>query len=157
MTTRRLVIMRHAKTEGHGYKPDFERELIQRGWDDTAAVAEQMVAHRIAPDRVLVSTSRRTRDTLAGLLPILAGNCTIDLRDALYEADTPDLRDAVRTASGQTVMLIGHNPAVHQLALSLAGDDGPPELENGFPTATVAVFSLGFAIDTVRFERLISP
>lgn len=157
MTTRRLIIMRHAKAEGHGEKPDFERELVQRGWDDAAAVGEQMIEHRYAPDRILVSTSRRTRDTLSAVMPILAGNCTIELRDALYDADVADLRDAVRTVAGQTVLVIGHNPAVHQLALYFAGSAAPAPLNSGFPTSTAAVFSFGFAIDTMRFERLISP
>lgn len=157
MTTRRLVIMRHAKAEGHD-KPDFERELIQRGWQDAASVGEKLVAQRIVPDRLLVSTSRRTRDTLAALLPMLSSDAVIELRDSLYEADVNDLRDAVRTAAGHTILLIGHNPSVHQLAFSFAGAEASAAgLGEGFPTSTAAVFSFGFAIDTIRFETLITP
>lgn len=159
MTARRLIIMRHAKAEGHGEKPDFDRELIARGVQDASRVAAQLCAQRLMPDRVLVSTSRRTRDTLCAVLPVLAFDCVIELRDALYEADAPDLRDAVRTAGGHTILLIGHNPSVHQLAVAFAGPEAAAEagILAGFPTSTAAVFSFGFAIDTIRFQEVLRP
>jgi phosphohistidine phosphatase len=155
---RRLVIMRHAKAErGHG-KADFDRALIERGWADAERVASAFTEAGVRPDRILCSASRRTRDTLCAVLPHVTGECVVELRRDLYDADVPDLREAMRLADGACVLLIGHNPATHGLAtLFSGGDPAALALRDGFPTSTAAVFTMGFGIDTVRFERLFFP
>lgn len=156
--TRRFIVMRHAKAEGHGRKPDFDRELTISGIEDARSVAAQFTEFGIVPDHVLCSASRRTRDTLAAVLACIPGDCTIALRQSLYEAEPPQLRDSLRTAPGQCVLLVGHNPSVHTLAVSLAGGEAAQHgFASSFPTSTAAVFTVGFAIDTARFERLIVP
>lgn len=155
---RRLVVMRHAKAEGHGEKPDIDRELVARGREDAAHVGQSLAEAGLVPDRVLCSSARRTRDTLAALLPVFRGDCVIQLQDLLYKADANVLRDALRTAKGQCVLLIGHNPSVHALAQAFAADHpGAGALRASFPTSAAAVFSMGFAIDSVRFDRLVLP
>ncbi|WP_108658476.1 SixA phosphatase family protein [Acuticoccus kandeliae] len=155
---RHLVIMRHAKAE-HGYdKPDFERMLEPRGIADADSVGGKLAALDLVPDTVLCSASRRTRDTLAAVLPHIGRDCVVHLRRSLYDAEVADLRDAVRTARGQCILLIGHNPSVHGLALAFAGSNPEAaELQTGFPTSHAAVFSMGFAVDTVKFERVVTP
>ena len=153
---RHLIIMRHGKAERGEGKPDFDRALEPRGWDEAGSVAEQLVLDGLMPDMVLCSAARRTRDTLCAVLPHIGRDCVVNLRTSLYSAETAELKEAMRTAPGQCVILIGHNPFVHALALAFAGEDqraiGP-----SFPTSTAAVFSMGFALDTVRFEKLVHP
>ena len=153
---RHLIIMRHGKAERGEDKADFDRALEPRGWDEAGSVGEQLVAQGFVADTILCSAARRTRETLAAVLRSIGRDCVVNLRTGLYDADTADLRDAMRTATGQCVMLIGHNPSVHALALAFAG---PAAIDVGqsFPTSTAAVFSMGFALDTVKFEHLVVP
>lgn len=153
---RNLIIMRHGKAERGENKPDFDRGLEARGREEAASVAEQLAAAGLAPDMVLCSAARRTRETLAAVLPSIPGDCVVQLRTSLYGAETADLKEAMRTAAGQKVLLIGHNPSVHALAIAFAGPQAG-EIGHGFPTSTAAVFSMGFALDTVKFERLVLP
>ncbi|WP_420391528.1 SixA phosphatase family protein [Acuticoccus sp.] len=155
---RHFVLMRHAKAEAGEGKIDYDRTLVERGWSEADATAKALAARGLAPETILVSASRRTRDTLAATLPHFPGDCIIHLRRSLYDADVTDLRDALRRSQGQRVLLIGHNPAVHELALEFAGSDASGAgLTQGFPTAHAAVFTLGFGLDTVRFEEVVRP
>ncbi len=153
---RHLIIMRHGKAERGDDKLDFDRALDPRGWDEAGSVGEQLAASGLVPDMVLCSAARRTRETLAAVLRSIGRDCVVHLRTSLYDAETADLREAMRTAAGQCVLLIGHNPSVHALALAFAG---PAAIDVGqsFPTSTAAVFSMGFALDTVKFDRLVLP
>jgi phosphohistidine phosphatase len=154
---RRLLLMRHAKAEKVPGKADFERTLVRRGWVEADKVAGDFTAAGVRPDRVLCSSSRRTRDTLAAVLPHLSADCTVELRRDLYEAEEDDLAAAVASAAGDCVLLIGHNPAVHGLAAALAGDDPAARvLADGFPTSHAALFDLSAGFGAARFERLFS-
>ncbi len=153
---RYFIIMRHAKAETGETKLDYDRTLVERGWAEADSTARQLAEHGLVPDTVLCSAARRTRDTLAAVLPHVGDDCVIHLRRSLYEADATDLRHTLRKTSGQRVLVIGHNPSVHELALEFAGADGG-NLANGFPTATAAVFTLGFGLDTIRFDGIIRP
>ena len=80
--------MRHAKAERVPGKSDFDRALVERGrnegptgWRPTSPAAG------VRPDRILCSSSRRTRETLALVLPHLAADCVAELRRDLYDAD----------------------------------------------------------------------
>jgi phosphohistidine phosphatase len=152
---RRLLLMRHAKAERGQGKDDFDRTLMERGWQEADQVAANFTAAGLVPDRVLCSASRRTRDTLCAVMPYLTADCVAELRNDLYDADVSDLRAVLAEASGDCVLLIGHNPAIHGLAVALAGDTAEARvLAGGFPTSFAALFALPFGIDTARFERL---
>ena len=153
---RHLIVMRHAKAERGDGKNDYDRALEPRGLDDADRVARALRERGLVPDAVLCSAARRTRDTLATMLAHFPSDCDVRLRRSFYEAEVVDLRDAVRTASGQCILLIGHNPSIHALALAFAGGAGEA-FADGFPTANAAVFTMGFAIDTIRFDALITP
>jgi len=154
---RRLLVMRHAKAERVYGKSDFDRTLAERGWREADRVAADFTAAGHLPDRVLCSASRRTRDTLSAVMPYLTADCAIELRRDLYDAEAPDLRAAVADASGDCVLLIGHNPAIHRLAVVLGGSEPEAQvLAGGFPTSYAALFSVPDGIDSARFERLFS-
>jgi phosphohistidine phosphatase len=147
VTTRRLVLVRHAKAAQDGLT-DAQRPLAPRGDRDAPEVGRWLAARDLVPDRVVVSPSLRTRQTwdhAAGAFtqppeavadPRLYDNTV----DALLRAlrDTPD--------DARTVLLVGHNPSVQALAVTL--DDGHgdaaarQELEGKYPTSAIAVFDV---------------
>lgn len=145
----RLILMRHGKAEQHAASGgDFERALAPRGQNDAAVMAQVLAQAGLAPDLALVSSARRTRETWEAAASAFLGARSEQRRD-LYHAEAQDVLAAIRDASPDrgTVMVVGHNPGLHELALRLALG-GPLEpamlarLRSKFPTATVAVFSI---------------
>jgi phosphohistidine phosphatase len=70
----------------------------------------------------------------------------VDYLEPLYSGDVDDLLDAVRELATRedppaTVLLVGHNPSVHQLVLELTGGEQLP----GFPPSALAVLTLDVA------------
>ena len=164
---RRLMLLRHAKTEhdapsGH----DHDRRLDERGRLDAAAVGTWIGRHPPLPDAVKVSTAMRAKQTWE-----IAGDAMqaafreapqpqVEWLDEIYAAEPTQLLQIVRMASATDpahLMLIGHNPGMHELALMLAGSGdaaAKKALEDNLPTAGLAI--LDFAIDDwneVAFRR----
>ena len=120
-----LLLMRHAAAAfpARGVA-DPDRPLNARGRRAAAAMAGAMRELGLQPDLVLVSSSRRTLQTLEALTPF-EDNALIEPTDALYLASAPQLMDAVRRTpeTVRSLLLIGHNPGLHELALALADRD----------------------------------
>lgn len=139
VTTRDLLIVRHAKSSwAEPAEPDFARRLNQRGVDDGRHMRDVLSAKLPIPDRVLCSPARRTRDTLAFLIPELVDPRLVDYDDTLYLADPGTWLSWIRAtpASCRVLMLLGHNPGLTDLSnLLLAGS--APALDN-LPTLGVA-------------------
>ena len=151
-----LHLLRHAKSsvdEGE----DHARPLSSRGREAARRVGERLPAlGRI--DLVLCSPARRTRETaelaLAGLKPQPRLRC----EDGLYLAASGTLLRRLRQLdeSDGAVMVIGHNPGLHELALALAAGDSPSyrALSAGkFPTGARASFALDAAWAGLGRER----
>jgi phosphohistidine phosphatase len=146
---RQLLLLRHAKSSWDDASiPDRDRPLDARGRSAAAAMRQAMRRLGLAPDVVLVSTARRTMETLEALEP-WDDTPLVEPLDSLYLADpkqlTAALRDVAETV--RSVLLIGHNPGMHDFAVSLAGSkamrgDGKNEraLTAGFPTGALAEF-----------------
>jgi phosphohistidine phosphatase len=145
-TMRQLLLLRHAKSSwDDAAVPDRDRPLNARGRRCAAVMRQAMHDLGLAPDVVLVSTSRRTLETLEALEP-WDETPLIDPMDSLYLADPMQLLAALHGVAEtvRSVLLIGHNPGLHDLALSLAGPRGGTEAERalaaGFPTGALAEF-----------------
>ncbi|HET6183816.1 MAG TPA: histidine phosphatase family protein [Acetobacteraceae bacterium] len=146
---RQLLLLRHAKAaQAATGQDDRDRPLNEAGRAAIAATRARMKELGLAPDLVLVSPSRRTMETLEGLEP-WDETPLVEPVDALYLAPASGIR-AVLNGVAETVrsvLLIGHNPGLHDFAASLH-DGGPapaPALEQlarGFPTAALAEFSV---------------
>jgi phosphohistidine phosphatase len=137
----RLFLLRHAKAEQAG-ETDLIRRLAPRGRDEAEHVATLLKAEGYQPQAILCSTSQRTRETLAPLIPVLVGGTEITLTHLIYNADCDDLLALVRTARAASLMLIGHNPGIEELAALLigAGDQAAhTRLIAKFPPAGLAV------------------
>src|SRR3954462_244595 len=124
---RRLLLLRHAKTErsqpGEG---DIGRALIERGRKDAALIGGYMAKHALTPERVLVSPAVRTQETWkhasAAFRPA-PGVATVErLYDATAQTIFAVIKDA--PAAAHSLLVIGHNPGLHELALMLIASGG---------------------------------
>ena len=145
MPRHRLILMRHAKSswERPGLA-DFDRPLNDRGRQAAPAMAKYLAGRHYRIDFILCSPARRTRETLARMLPFVPGEISILIRNDLYEGDCNDYLARIRATPAQThdVLVIGHNPSVEELALSLTRDPHSllaRAMAEKFPTAALAV------------------
>lgn len=116
-----LHLLRHAKAvEGSPDETDHARPLAKRGVAAVGALAQHLKDSAFTVDRVFSSTSKRTRETYELLAPVLDG-ASIAYRDRLYLVDASDLVDFIQGLpdAAASVMLIGHNPTFHNVALTL--------------------------------------
>jgi phosphohistidine phosphatase len=139
--TKRLYLLRHAKSSWKQPElADHDRPLASRGRRAAKAIARHLRERQIAPELVLCSTARRARETLEWIEPALA-TAAVRREPQLYGASADVLLERLRTVPEDvaSVMLIGHNPAIEQLALDLARPSPERrELEAKFPTAALA-------------------
>lgn len=144
---RRLLLLRHAKAvaprPGAPDASDHARALSERGRLDASALGRLLRDQALTPALALVSSALRTRQTFE-LLGLGSGPDAPHptLSDALYLADPETLLDVLREQDPglASIMLVGHNPGMHELAVRLA--EGNPVLAQGFPTCTLAVFAI---------------
>lgn len=140
----RIILLRHAKAAQHSAGTDHARPLVERGREDVALIGRWMREQGLSPDLALVSDSRRTRETMELLLPHLARAPHLRIDPGLYLAEAPRLARALKAAPPSTasLLLVGHNPGLHELALGLVGAGEPAAvaaLAANLPTAAVAV------------------
>lgn len=146
-----LVILRHAKSSWDDpAEDDFDRPLNARGRKAAPEAGEVLRKLKIAPDLVLCSPAKRTRETLNLALPEIGSGKKPEIAfdERLYLATAATLLETLRDAGGAaaTVVLIGHNPGLHSLAIALAGtgeQEALADLSQKFPTAAVAVLTFG--------------
>ena len=147
---RRLMLLRHAKTETDAPSGrDQDRRLDARGHRDAAEIGEWIGTHPPFPDHVMVSPAVRavqTWDFAWEAMKEQAPKPQIELVPELYGADLAQLLEAIRDAAAtdpKQLMLVGHNPGMHELALALVGsgdETGRKALSDNLPTSGLAVF-----------------
>ena len=138
-TSLTLHLLRHAKSSWDDPAvPDADRPLAARGERAAAKLARRLAREGVAPRLVLCSAARRARQTLELILPAL-GAPEVLVEDGLYAAGAAALLSRLRKlpAGVREVLLIGHNPGIHELALLLAGSGAPASLRERFPTGAL--------------------
>jgi len=117
--TRTLVLLRHAKSDHPAGMADLDRPLSERGQADARAAGAWLA--RQAPELVLSSPSKRTRQTWQELAGTLPGKPTVRYDRRIYLGGVADLLELVREIDGSVrrVLVIGHNPTLSQLAFTL--------------------------------------
>ena len=166
---RRLLLLRHAKAErSRPGERDHDRRLDERGRGDAPVIGAYLARHGYAPDRVIVSPAARTRETWELVGPALPRRTPVDFEPRVYEASPQTLLAVVReTDPGvQTLLLVGHNPGLQDLATRLVatGDiETRQRLAEAFPTSGLAI--IDFALDgwrrlhpqAGRLEHFVTP
>ncbi|HEY1612784.1 MAG TPA: histidine phosphatase family protein [Rhizomicrobium sp.] len=148
---KKLLLLRHAKAVSHDEKHDKARALNSRGRSDSESMGRVMHREQYLPDLVFCSTARRTVETWEHLAPELKCNSEVRFFDELYDATATAIFACARRAESgaRTVLMIGHNPGIHDCARMLARNPMDDE-ENGrvaalrgkFPTSALAVFGI---------------
>jgi phosphohistidine phosphatase len=126
-----LYLLRHAKSSWDDPAlADHDRPLSTRGRRNAATLAEHVRREGIAPALVLCSTAARARETLAVVLPAIDVEAEIRLEDALYGASADELLDRLRSVpeTAGSVLVVGHNPTLEDLAARLAPGEAPERL-----------------------------
>lgn len=141
------MLMRHAKAEPFA-STDRDRRLTDRGRREAAAAGRFLSEHGIEPDVAVVSPAVRTRETWEALARSLPSTVEVRLDGAVYDGSADMVLECLRIVpeDASTVLLVGHQPAVGQLAHLLEDGTGDPDalhlMLHGFPTASLAVFNV---------------
>ena len=143
---RRVYLLRHAKSSWKDRSlADRDRPLSRRGMRAATAVAGFLEAEGIRPDLVLCSPARRTRETLERVEAAFGVRVETRLEERLYGASEAELlaRLGALPEGVDSVMVIGHNPGLEQLALALAFEGaGLARMREKYPTAALATIDL---------------
>ncbi len=151
---RTLLLLRHAKSSWNDPgESDHDRTLTPRGRRAAELVALYLAQRRDPPSYALCSSARRAQDTLAPLRHRI--DIPVETARGLYLAD-PDALLAHLAQVGDreaSVLVVAHNPGLHELALRLAADGDAAaraRLREGFPTAALAILDL----DIERWDEI---
>jgi len=140
MESRDLFIMRHAKSDwNHEHISDFDRPLNKRGQRDAPAMAKWMLSEKLQPEFLIVSPALRAKQTATEIIEQLGiPDSSINYDKRLYLASAETLLNVIRDTDNKinSLMLVGHNPGLENLALVLCKDDIP--LEPGGSLMTTA-------------------
>jgi phosphohistidine phosphatase len=147
----RLLLLRHAKAER--LQPggrDQDRVLAQRGRADAKTLGAYLARHAFIPDRAVVSTAARTRETWTLLAAAMGETPAASFEKRLYDASPDTILQAIKETKPDTgtLMVIGHNPGLQELAAMLvaSGDiEARERLGREFPTSALVVIS--FAVE----------
>jgi phosphohistidine phosphatase len=148
---KQLFIVRHAKAEaGAPDQSDFDRALTEKGRNDAFALGLFLKEQNLWPQKALVSTARRTRETFAQMKLSLGDKTSEEFCDKIYNAAFEDLCSQIFSTSDsiESLMIVGHNPGVHALAVYFSKAGEEPQ---NFPPASLCI--LNFNASWKNFAR----
>ena len=164
----RLILMRHAKTEpwSEGID-DHARALTPVGHEAAIAMGKALKSEGWTPERAIISTARRTRETWAHLSDIF-GTTNMMLEEDLYLAGERGIADIIADqASAKSLIIIGHNPGLHDLSLSILRAAGSRDHQAAIriaaklPTGAAVLFEAdedgAFVPARFRLQNFIKP
>lgn len=142
---KRLAIIRHAKTEQHGYDRDYNRELLPRGIEDAQTIAAELKRNKVNPDKIISSPATRAITT-ARLMAEVLGYPSIKIeekKELYFDFTTQDFVDLIQHTSDavNTLFIVGHNPFMHYVAMNLSRN-----YDGHMPTCSTVV--LDFDVDS---------
>jgi len=148
-SARQLILLRHAKSSWPDV-PDHERPLAGRGRRDAPAAGRWLRESGHVPDRVACSTAKRARETWNLAEEALDAHPRTTFEERVYGATPAELLELARETSStvRTLMIVGHEPAMRNLTLELAGAPSANGANHAFervtakfPTAAIAVLA----------------
>lgn len=117
--TKRLILMRHAKSGWDDpLLQDIERGLNDRGQKSATALGGWLKDHDYLPDEVLSSSATRTRETF----DLLNMTAEVTFKRELYLAPAGVMFEWLKTCEADTVLMVGHNPGIAELAEAVLAD-----------------------------------
>lgn len=153
--------MRHAKSDwGVIGQQDHQRALNPRGQRDAPRMGTWLAEHYGIPDLILASTAVRVQETLRLMMSSWTSNPPILSNDALYLSTPDTILKIIRSdaVSGDSLLVVAHNPGLQALISQLSGRS------IDLPTAAMAIFDLAvsdwserFGNDDVRLIDFVRP
>lgn len=144
-----LLLLRHAKSRwDEPGVDDHDRDLAPRGLKAARRMGELLAAEHLLPDLVLCSTAQRARHTWQIAADAAGTDPTVRFESRLYLAAPATMMAVAREFGGTAarLVLVGHDPGMHQLAIALTGQGDPTQrrhLVAKFPTGALARFQVG--------------
>lgn len=158
---RRLVLMRHAKTQSHNPSGDHARELLPTGIQDAQEAGALL--RNLGLQHALVSTATRARQTFAAL----GLDIPVDYLDSLYRDGTETLLRHISETDPQVsgLLVVGHAPTIPALASQLTRHvdrETANSLAGWYPTACFTQFTFdgdwssvaSLSPENIRLERV---
>jgi phosphohistidine phosphatase len=157
-----VCVLRHAKSGWETGADDHDRPLASRGRRAAPLVGAWLREHERCPALVLCSSARRARDTLAGLGDL--GDPAVEVSGDYYLAAAGDWVRRLRAVPDRLspVLVVGHNPGLHQLVVDLLGGAGHVDAPRTLPTAALAVLDVDgrwadLGRDAARLAAFVRP
>lgn len=142
---KQLLLLRHGKSDWHIETDDFSRPLKKRGKKAAEKIGEWLQGRQLTPDWIVSSPAVRTLKTAEKVCKALEiKKSTIHLDERLYEAGLESFYQVLADCPGyaQRILLVGHNPGLESLLLSLVPNLSRPEDGKLLATATLAQIDL---------------
>jgi phosphohistidine phosphatase len=143
---KRLVLLRHAKSDYPLGVSDHDRPLAARGNREAPAAGAWLRDHEVVPDYIVLSDAQRTRATCAWVISELGEKAPTPYMDSrIYGASSTRLCSIINETPDTvtTLMVIGHQPVLQELAMRLASADSDEEavyeLAMNYPTLGMTV------------------
>lgn len=138
VTAHTLILLRHAKSDWSGDEADVDRPLAKRGRRQAPEAGQWLATHVGRIDMAVVSTAKRASDTWDLVSAELGDRPLTRPDEGVYAGSASELLEIVRSLGEEyvTVVLVGHNPGLEDLAETLTGD------WVSLPTSALAVIDL---------------
>jgi phosphohistidine phosphatase len=165
----RLLLMRHVKSDRPiPGESDRDRVLTDRGRADAPKIGAYMARHGLIPDCVVVSTAARARETWALAATAIEDTPPPHFEERIYEASAETMLQVIKATGPEvgTLLIVGHNPGLHELAVMLVatGDiEARQRLQENFPTGALAVINFPLEAwsrlhsQSGRLEHFVTP
>lgn len=139
--TKRLILIRHAKSSWDHPGPDHDRPLNDRGYKSAPAIGNWLRDHGFVPDSVLSSSAKRTRETCDGL----GFDVPTRFEHSLYLADPSTMLSELKSETARCILMLGHNPGIAMFAEQLVAQ--PPDHDRfmDYPTCATTVMEFDIA------------
>lgn len=137
--TKRLILIRHAKSSWDAPFDDHARTLNERGRESATMLGNWLRDKSYMPDTIYCSDAARTRETTDRIVAALGEAPQIVLKDKMYNGAAMTLMRVLKAAQGDTVALVAHNPGISFFAEDIVA--GPPDHNRflDYPTGATLV------------------
>ncbi|OHD14744.1 MAG: hypothetical protein A2086_11560 [Spirochaetes bacterium GWD1_27_9] len=121
---KRLILMRHAKSDRDTDTSDFERPLAKRGIDEAPLMGKFLRKEKLIPDLIVCSPAKRAKETLELVVKEFKQDVKIEFDKDIYDKEEAGVINIIRDTKDKidTLMVVGHNPTLESLLYSLISD-----------------------------------
>ncbi len=139
--SRELWLLRHGKSDRNLAIDDFDRPLKKRGKCDAERMGTWLQQQQLMPDRIISSPAKRAVATAKLVHKVIAVEGLGIMQDKrLYQEGFERLKTVLAECPSEArrVLLVGHNPELEDLLISLVGTANLPDADKLLPTAALA-------------------